>query len=77
MWDPKKTLKQNYEAAGLAYNPNAVVDSTVANLVSKGILADPEVADIDEIIAEEIPVARGTKKLAEKLDVRRLLRSAS
>lgn len=70
MWDRKKTLKQNYAAAGLAYNPNAVVDSTTQNLVAKGILQDATLADIDDIIRETIPVARGTKKLEAKLDVR-------
>eukprot|EP01122_Echinamoeba_exundans_P002768 TRINITY_DN12752_c0_g1_i1.p1 TRINITY_DN12752_c0_g1~~TRINITY_DN12752_c0_g1_i1.p1 ORF type:complete len:191 (+),score=48.62 TRINITY_DN12752_c0_g1_i1:34-573(+) len=69
MWDPKKTLKENYAAAGLAYDPNEVVNSTTQNLVAKGILPDPEVADLEEIIEHEIPVARGTKKLIEKLDV--------
>jgi hypothetical protein len=70
MWDPKKTLKENYAAAGLAYDPNEVVNSTTQNLVAKGILPDPEEAELEEIMGHELPVARGTKKLLEKLDVR-------
>jgi hypothetical protein len=68
-WNAKKTLKANYATVGLSFDPNKTIEETTKKLIDKGVMEDEYEADLDELIAKELPREKGVHKLEEDLEV--------
>jgi len=53
MWDPKKTLKQNYENIGISYNPSENIMKLQYDLVVKNELGELERNEDGEIVIKD------------------------
>lgn len=71
MWSANRTLKENFDHIGLAYDANEVVSKKIAAESEEADIEDVLSGDIDDWIEKQkqLPPEEGVAELKEKLNV--------